>query len=450
MMEMKNVILVTIDCLRADHLSCLGYSKENTPTLDNLAENGVLFSQAISTGTYTPISFPGILASTYPRYRQEDHRWLPKGKSLISEILKREGYKTAAFHSAPFLSRYYSYNHGFDIFYDSFIFKDTKIGRKILGKKYETYKRALMRAKFLLSTFISSDNPYENAETITRRAIRWLKNNPGGFFLWLHYMDAHFPYSPPKRFLPEYISRSTVKKIMRKMVLNIGKKMTDEELKSITDLYDSGIRYIDYEIWSLIEKLKEADIYDSTYIIVTADHGEEFGEHGKIGHGLLQKPNEELIRVPLIIRGPGLQKGLINQVVSLLDIPPTILDLLDIPEEIKYQGKSLLPVIRGEKRTEGVISESYVLGAKKKTISYRTPEWKFIMDEKGYECELYNLQSDPKEKENLYEKERERAKEFESKIMEHIAKQEKMIKGLKGNNEIIKKRIRELKRLGKI
>jgi arylsulfatase A-like enzyme len=449
---MKNVILITIDCLRADHLSCLGYSKETTPTLDNLATEGILFSQAISTGTSTPISFPGILASTYPQYRLEDHRWLPKDKLLISEILKREGYKTAAFHSTPFLSSYYSYDHGFDVFYDSFIFEHAKISEKMMGKRYELYKVAALKAKFLFSMLTSSGTPYKKAEPINRRAIQWLKSNTDNFFLWLHYMDTHPPYLPPKKYLPkQIISRFGAKKVTRKMILS-REKITDEELKSLMHLYESSIRYVDQEISSFLNKLKKMGIYDSTFIIVTADHGEEFREHGKIGHGRpRQKPYEELIHVPLIVRGPGLHRRIISdQVVSLLDIPPMILDLLDIPEEIKYQGKSLLPVIRGEKRTEGVISESYVLGAKKKTISYRTPEWKFVMDEKGDECVLYNLQSDPKEEKNLYEKERERAKEFESKIKEHIAKQEKMIRGLKGNNEIIKKRIRELKRLGKI
>lgn len=448
---MKNVILITVDCLRADHLSCLGYSKETTPTLDNLANDGLLFTQAVSAGTYTPISFPCILSSNYPQYESEDHRWLPKNKPLISEILKRTGYKTAAFHSAPFLSRYYSYNRGFDVFYDSFIFKDAGIGRRLFGKKYEMRGRAVMKIKFLLSTFITSNTPYENAETINQRAVQWVQKNPDGFFLWLHYMDAHFPYSPPKRYLPEHIGRSTVRKIMRKMVLNIGKPPTDDELKSMVDIYDSGIRYVDHEIGHLLEKLKEANVCDSTFIIVTADHGEEFGEHGTIGHGRSQKPNEELIHVPLIIRGPGIQKGLsTDQVVSLLDISPTILDLLDIPEEIRHQGKSLLPVIRGEKRREGVISESYVLGANKKTISYRTSEWKFIMDENGDDCELYNLQSDPKEKKNLYEKESERAKEFELKIREHISEQERRKMGLKEEKEIIKNRLKKLKYLDRV
>ena len=144
---MKNVILITIDCLRADHVSCLGYHKRITPTLDNLAKDGVLFSHALSTGTSTLISFPGILASTYPQYRSEDRRWLPRDKPLISEILKRGGYKTAAFHSAPFLSKYFTYDRGFDVFYDSLVFKHPKIGRKTMGPKYEMYTGAILKAK---------------------------------------------------------------------------------------------------------------------------------------------------------------------------------------------------------------------------------------------------------------------------------------------------------------
>ena len=433
MMRNVNVVLITIDCLRSDHVSCLGYSERITPNLDALAKDGILFSQAISTGTYTPISFPGILASTYPQYGADGHRWLPKGKPLISEVLKKGGYKTAAFHSAPFLSRYYSYERGFDEFYDSIIFRYTGIGRKLMGKKYELYKRAIMKAKFLLSTFVSSGTAHRNAETINQRATQWLRSNKEGFFLWLHYMDAHFPYSLPKRYLPEYVGELTIKKLMRKMVLKQD-KITDAELKTIVDLYDSAIRYVDHEIGTLLGELKKADIYDSTLVIVTADHGEEFREHGKIGHGHSQKPYEELIHVPLIIRAPELQRGIINdQVVSLLDIPPTILDSLNISKELKYEGKSLLPVkplqgLRGrggKGNAEGVISESYVPGAKNKIVSYRTSEWKFIMDENSEEYELYNLKMDPKETNSSYEVEMDIAEAMKQKILFHETKVER-------------------------
>lgn len=443
---MKNVILITIDCLRADHVSCLGYHKRITPTLDNLAKDGVLFSHALSTGTSTLISFPGILASTYPQYRSEDRRWLPRDKPLISEILKRGGYKTAAFHSAPFLSKYFTYDRGFDVFYDSLVFKHPKIGRKTMGPKYEMYTGAILKAKLLFSTFLSPYIPYEECQMINQRAIQWLQSNKDSFFLWLHYMDTHFPYSPLKRYSSEHLSRSSVNRIMRKMILN-KEKITGEELKSMIGIYDSAIRYVDYEIGFLLEKLKGAGIYDSSLIIVTADHGDEFREHGSIGHGgmahaLPQKPYDELIHVPLIIKCPGLGKGLIiDQVVSLLDLAPTVLDLIGFQREKEFIGESLLPVIRDKKETVGAISESYVFRAKKEIISYRTSGWKFIMDKNTKKYELYNLKTDPKEMNNLYEIETDKAEGMRQKILYHERLKWK---------ERVKRKIKRLKALKKI
>jgi len=435
-----NVILITIDCLRSDHVSCLGYHKRTTRNLDNLAKEGVLFSQAISTGTNTLISFPGILASSYPQYRAKDRKWLPKDKPLISEILKKGGYKTAAFHSAPFLSRYFSYDRGFDVFYDSFVFKHSKIGGKIMGSKYEMYKGAVLKAKLLFSTFMSPYIPYEECRIINKRAIQWLQNNAqsGEFFLWLHYMDTHFPYSILKKYSSWHLSKSSVNKIMRKMVLN-KENITDSELKLIIEMYDSAIRYVDAEIGLFMEKLKEMDLYDSSLIVVTADHGDEFREHGSIGHGSIaharpQKPYDELIHVPLIIRCPGLGKGLIiEQVVSLLDIAPTILDSIGFQRENEFLGESLLTVIRKRRKTSGVISESYIFRAQKEIISYRTSEWKLIVDKNTNEYELYNLKEDPGETKNLYKIEMDKAEEMMHKILYHerLKEREKMKRHIK-------------------
>ncbi|RLE41408.1 hypothetical protein DRJ16_06355, partial [Candidatus Woesearchaeota archaeon] len=196
-----NVIFITVDCLRADHLSCLGYDKK-TPTIDSLAKEGFLFTQAISTGVPTSNSFPGILASTYPVYEVSKHHWrkLPKNATLISEVLRKNGYVTAAFHSNPMLSRYYGYSRGFDIFDDSLLFKIIErrnklqnLARKITRGHAKAYKLAAkiywtgVKIKNLFQRYLSQDQPYERAEIITQKAISWLKNSCNKkFFLWLH------------------------------------------------------------------------------------------------------------------------------------------------------------------------------------------------------------------------------------------------------------------------
>lgn len=484
MKKTKNVILITIDSLRADHLSCLGYHRKTTPNLDNLAKEGILFRNAMSCGADTPTSITPLMASTYvlmdlirgggfdklgtkieekpdelsARIKEfekigaitfEIHR----DKTTIAEVLKGCGYNTAAFHSNPFLSSYFNFGKEFDYFYDSFSsiegFRKHAIQSKIEG----ILKKNMRLYHFVKSVYnkvLSNNPPYDRAEMINRRAISWLEDHKNNFFVWIHYMDVHFPYKPLKKFQlysrSKSMSNLEMSNLNDKMIYK-PEEMSEDEIKDLIDLYDGGIRYVDYAIQSLLNELSKMDILDNTLIIITADHGEEFRDHGGFAHGA--KLYDELIRVPLIVYGSAYKHVEVDVPVSHIDISPTILDLLDVPEIESFQGKSLIPLIKEERKSSGVISET--LGRGKRNISYRTTEWKYILNEADAQYELYNLRDDPKEKKNLYEKEKEKVREFELKIREHISKQERIKTGLKEEEgEIIKKRIRALKRVGKV
>lgn len=477
----KNVILITIDSLRADHLGCLGYPENTTPNLDALAKEGVLFTKAISCGPDTPTSITPLLTSAYIRTylsskeragklrtniedepdimgRVEEFKMIGtmtneiyKTKTTLAQILKSHCYNTAAFHSNPFLSRYFSLGKEFDYFYDSFSYMGG-------SRKLKIGIRELLEKNTLLFTFfkhiynrVQSDNtPYDRADTINKKATRWLENQKNNsFFAWIHYMDVHYPYKPLKKFQLYFRSKS----INNLEMSNLNYKMTHQpdqisegEIGDLIDLYNGGIRYVDNAIDSLLHELDKMKLLKETLIIITADHGDEFMDHGGFVHNA--KLYDELIHVPLIIYNSPYKHIEIDEPVSLLDVSPTILDLSGIPLPDNFQGKSLVPVIRGERISSGVISES--IGKGKIKISYRTRNWKYIFDEVKGRHELYNLIEDQKEANNLYEKENEKAKEFELKIEEHISRQERTLFKVLDERERAKRRIKGLKNYVKI
>lgn len=467
---MKNIILITIDSLRADYLGCYGYHKRVTPAIDSFAKDGVLFNQAISTGVTTPISFPGILASRFPKYNQADYQWrnLPKDAIMISELLREEGYKTAAIHSNPMLSRYYGYDRGFDFFDDSLRFKEEErrgelrsFIQKFVSKDSKAYKLAVKayqtskRIKNLYRTFFSTDMPHDRGRTINQKAISWLKENRDSkFFLWLHYMDAHGPYIPPEEYIEDLeVSKREAKKLWRKMIsqkkpeeLKWENNLTTEDLKKVIELYEGEIRYTDDCLEEIFDSLKEMGLYDNSLIILTADHGEEFMEHGWVGHIDKQKPYDELIHVPLIIKDPDLDNKVVDNQVSLLGLVPTILDLSNCPRKYKMQGKSFMPIIKGEDTSMPAVSEGYIAKENRRVISYRTQNWKYIMVEGTEKQELYNLRKDPKERESLVNEEEGLAKEFKNKLTKHLNSRDTKIDEKAKIKEKIKKMVRKQKR----
>lgn len=477
MSNKKNILLITIDSLRADHLSCLGYYRETTPCIDNLAQNGFLFTQAIANGPETSTSVPALLTSTHPlMYGYHPH--LSKSKTTVAEVLRDDGYNTAAFHSNPFLSKHYGYDRGFDTFQDFMFFKSENRANK-MGSVNSIMGKILNLSSFLRRAygFVSSPvlrglqfvrplyPPYTRADLINQEAVLWLRQHIDNFFLWMHYMDVHFPYQPPAQYLRQLqikvIGKSQITRLNDRLDNGLRNNMvqfSDIDLQKLVDLYDGGIKYTDSAVNSLLMELKKLGAYDDTLIIITADHGDEFNEHGQLGHHA--KLYDELIHVPLVIKWPNLDGNIvIDQQAQLLDIAPTILEFSGSIKPANFQGNSLLSLIEGKGiAMEGVISETIYdekIGNKgimardgigKRRTSYRTKEWKYIIDEATKRDELYNLQNDPKEKRNLVDKETEKAAEFGARITEHIhTEQESKEAVTKAEKERIKLRIKNLK-----
>ena len=449
-----NLILLTIDCLKADRLSCLGYSEVATPNLDRLAGGGTLFTQAISVGSGTPTAFTAMFTSTYP-LMYGGQLYMTDSRNTVAQVLKEHGYHTAAFHFTPWLSSYYGYDRGFGTFDDGIgkthrkrlLTEAKELAKRTLGTNIRLYQSLSQIYSALLGIGLKS-------EVLNKKAASWLRSNPDNFFLWIHYMDAHEPYLTSSGFVSLRKSLHILR-LHRKAVHSPG-SLSPREVGKLVALYDARISHADEIIGSLLRTLESSNILENTFLIVTADHGQQFGEHGYYGHG--KHVYDELIRVPLIIAGPGLESQVIGQQVSLLDLAPTILDVLSIEKPGAFLGNSLVPLISGEHVGNGnseAISEAQAFGrplrsggvakprldANYRRISLRTGKWKYIYTE-GEQDELYHLEVDPKETQNVIDVEPRTATELRARIMAHIEFEEK---SAPSKEELIKARIRKLK-----
>jgi arylsulfatase A-like enzyme len=375
-----NIILITIDALRADHLGCYGYARNTSPNIDKLAKEGVLFTQAIAQSSHTPPSTASILTSTLPHTHLLLH-WgdtIRPGLATLPAVLKANGYQTFFIcGNGNFSTGLHGFAKSFDLFYDKY-YDSAAISNKI----YDIISRY-------------SKKP---------------------FFVWVHYMDAH-QYAPLEPFDKIFIGDKLYdfhKKlpIVKDVFDRYGYKGIPESLaaqKGNVDnpdyyvaQYDGGIRTIDEQLGLLLKKIDKLHLKREPLLIITSDHGEMLGEHAYYFHHcwFLYEP---IIKVPLIIKCDKVipQNKVINMQISAhLDIMPTILDILKINNIKTLEGTSLLPLILHNEK----YPFSYVItdeGQGEKCI--RTDGWKLIYTnhryKKGYE--LYNLKEDPWESNNL-------------------------------------------------
>jgi len=426
--EKPNIILITIDALRADHLSCYGYEKETSPTIDALANNGILFLEAISSGGGTPEAFPSIMASIPPPLAINQYKKILKHHTTLAEALSQNGYRAAAFHSNPYLSRFFYYDKGFDTFDDGLHSSEGVFANNQQFQKLLNYFKLL----------IKGHPPIVRAEELTSRVLAWINRCSQSFFLWIHYMDVHRPYMPPQK----YIKIVNGGKISRYKILSLYNRirrnsdLTEQDFKMLNSLYDASIKYVDDSIRVLLNELNKLNKIDNTILIVTADHGESLGEHG-IGHGMVY---EEVIKIPLIFSGAGISKNIYNFPVNNMDIAPTIINLVGGRTVQGFQGLPLLPLSGNKKKKKGGIV-SVALNSYKnyRMISYRTTEWKYIrtdrLDTPGkiIKEELYNLLKDPKEIKNL--RMHKKMQELKTEISKYLTSIER---------EMIRQKIKEL------
>ncbi|RXK49095.1 sulfatase [Halorientalis pallida] len=402
----QNVVLVTVDSLRADHVGCYGYGRDTTPELDGYAEDGHRFSAAFTHACATRPSFPAIMTSSHPLMYGGFER-LSENRTLVSEVLSEQGYATGGFHSNLYLSAEFGYERGFDTLYDSRADPSlmTRLRQAVKdnldsdGLAYRALEKLYQGTEKAAGVDVGSY--YVSAEDITDRALEWAADQDDRpTFLWVHYMDPHHPYSPPEEHqIYSDISRREGVKLRPKMMEN-DEDVTEDELQTLIDLYDGEIRYTDAQIGRLLSSLETQ--WDDWTAIVTADHGEEFRDHGEFFHQ--NRFYDEVMHVPLIVYDGG-SSGTHDEMVGLMDIAPTAATLAGVetlPEN--FWGHPLEPLLEGRPEDwerEGVCGSWYDVPTGTERFAYRTADWKYIRDYVHDAEELYDLQADPDERSNL-------------------------------------------------
>lgn len=384
-----NVILLTLDSLRAD---CVGGppGQSLTPSLDRFAQSAAVFTNAFAQGPYTTMSMPSLFTGCYPSRLfpievREIYGVRPGTAPTMSEALAGAGYYTLGFHSNPFLSRVFGFDRGFVEFYDDLLFE----GRPLPAR----WKLLLNRVHRL-----GRRSPYLPAAALNRKVRAGLERAQEPFFLWVHYMDVHGPYQSGQGWAP--LEKVRAERLWRKAVRQPA-DVTAEERETLWECYREQVRALDEQLGVLLEGLGRTGGLERSLVVITADHGDEFGEHGTYTHS--HKLYDELIHVPLLVAGPGVMPRPVNDLVELVQLFPTILDWLGVPLSGRRDGQSLRPVLagtpcglRGECLSEAEILPNYISGL-------RTHDWKFIREEESGREELYDLRHDPGEQRNLVE-----------------------------------------------
>lgn len=441
MTSRKSVVLVTVDCLRADHAGFLGYDRPTTPFLDLLAAESFVVPSAIVAGAPTYYSLPAILASRHALALGRDVLGLAPGEPNLASAFKQAGYATAAFSAAnPYISSRFGYDQGFDTFHDFLetqpaSFPDaapiamgrngwaSRLNRKLqdirgglgpLGTAYdELYFQYCQRFGSPAPDSFDALRRFPAADVIVDQAQAWLASiGDAPFFLWLHLMDPHSPYYPTGKaldlmgcapltpFRARYLNSSWNRS-------DIGPGRLRGYRKGIIALYDAGVRWVDAQMERLAKGLRSGGLWERSILAVTADHGEEFLDHGGRYHppsGLM----EELIHVPLLLRVPGAAKREVSRhPFSMLHLAPTLLEAADVPVSSTFEGRSLWKQLREGTHTEEFAISEAVAGCTNpfrpenrmgsRVLAVRERRFKLILHFEPQAEYFYDLEADPHE-----------------------------------------------------
>lgn len=382
--EAAPVILIVCDTLRADHLSCYGYLRETSPHLDAFAKEAVLFENAITNETWTLPSHATMFTGMYPKnHGLTANANLPESTVTLAEALREAGYLTAGYTGFSFwLYPWRGFAHGFDLYnVPEWSFRPVYDSRSLLDGWIENHPNS--------NVFLFFHNADVHMKPIQQyNGLPYGPDDPG----FLHFANE---FESPPTFEREGPQRIAADEFL--LSANRGElTVTAEEIAYCIALYDDCIRMIDHHIQAFFDTLKKLDLYDRALIIVTSDHGEEFGEHGKYGHDTVYEPNA---RVPLLIRFPNAKYGGTRypHVVQLTDLYPTVLGVLGLPLPNPVDGQNLINLLE---ETEPPAGRAYVQRRRQKAI--RTDQVKLIRDVGLDRYELYDVNEDPAEQNNLY------------------------------------------------
>jgi arylsulfatase len=411
-----NIIIISIDALRADHLSCYGYKHIKTKNIDKIAEDGFLFRNAYSTTSWTLASMMSMLTGKYPSVHQCTNYVKSKPESIITitQVLKSYGYQTYGINTSEMLNYRYGFSSGFDRYIEYreiswlYLFKETRI-----------YK--------FLNKILSQDPHKYSTMWATKEIKKFLnKKHNSPFFLWTHYLDPHAPYTPPKKYIPDGIesAKESYDFMKTKMNFPLEIQYSKENRSSLINLYDGEILYIDDKIGEIMQLLKNKNLYDNSFILLTSDHGEEFLEHNGWRHG--RTLYNEVVNIPFIVKLPieynqEKMPHTINKPISLSSLPGTLLNILKI-DKYKELGNENIFIMNEDISNVRVFSEVLPdYPPLKKMVTHSST---IIYDRETNKIELYNISNDIYEKNDISDEYPEKTKQLLKELLIWVDKNE--------------------------
>ncbi|MCL4523076.1 MAG: sulfatase [Acidobacteria bacterium] len=402
-----NVLVILVDTLRADHLTLYGYARKTSPKLDKIAEQSVVFENAMTTAPWTLPSHASLLTGLFPTEHGAEKFSLGKGHPMLPEALQASGYRTAAFSANTlFFTRAQGFGRGFIRFEDSFHNLVDMMARTLLGQKLRKYVLRKVNNEDLAGRRTAAD--------INDSALAWIEEKPETpFFVFLNYFDTHPPLVPPPPYRTAFTTNENAGEAFNEQLDSFGTKPAPPDV--VADgiaAYDGAVRYVDEEISRLLERLDQNGLGRNTIVIVTADHGEMFGEHNDFGRA--HSMWEPVLRVPLIVRWPekiGAGRR-VETPVSLASLPATVMELTGAGDSSAFPGPSLAPLWEQEvPPTDWPYPWAELAACPERNRPYipcysgalkaiQSPDWYFIYHEKQAP-QLYDAKKDRAQLQNL-------------------------------------------------
>ena len=386
--DRPNVVLIVVDTLRADHVGCYGYERDTTPNLDALAADAVRYARTFSHAPWTTPAVGALFTSQLPSTLgiRSVQSPLPAEGTTLAELLQGHGFETGAFVSHSFVSSKWGFARGFDSFDESNI-----------------------RGHFAVTSPAISDG-----------AIEWLDDRAAQpkepFFLFLHYFDPHFAYVAHEEFPfgrdPDY-EGPVHGGILPERFNDHPAELEPEDLRELIRLYDAEIAVTDRAIGRVLDRLRSLGLYDSTIIVVAADHGEEFLDHDQLGH--TKTLFDEVVRVPLIVRVPGVDPAVVDAPVALVDVYPTLATQLGIETPADLVGQPLPTSPTGDPAAapRAIFLETARIKNMRAVVE---DGYKLLLDRDSGRAWLFNLATDPQERIDLSGRERERTAQLRRRL----------------------------------
>lgn len=407
--DRPDVLLISLDTLRADHLGSYGYHRDTSPFLDQLAARGIRYPNSFVNTHGTPPSHATLFTSLYQETHGVDQKTpVPANAPMLTEILRDHGYFTVAVTGGGFMSRNFGFDRGFDVFAARSSAIDVA-GRELvdLVEKHRDEERPL--------------------------------------FAFFHTYEVHSPYLPPPAYrtlFGEFKSDvEPTNEVLLPIKENPGEHLDQDDVDFLVAMYDGGIRFTDDVLRELFQELEEIGFFKNGVVFVTADHGEEFAEHGGLLHGI--SLYEELLHVPLIVTGHGIAAGVDDNLVSTIDIAPTILALAGIQAPAIMAGRDILAGNPEEPRRQAVFSQFRRL-----LYSIRTPRWKLVWDTRTKHQSLFDLVHDPGELSDVADQNPQRVRRLRHRLRAWRKSAPELEAASRDNVELDAEQAERLKTLG--